>query len=211
MEILIGDKWVARFGLVVLVLLVVRTALVFRATGRFPIRFHRTDTAHGFVHLVLAGVLVAFALNLSLLRLPAWLSLQPTDALAGVYAYAGPLQAMQAGEIRLAGFLVAGLGLGLVVVAQHQMGSSWRVGIDWDHATQLVTRGLFQRARHPIYFGFVLLGAGLFLVMPSALSAAAATVLAVVLGIETRLEEEFMLSRHGETYRQYYARTRRWI
>ncbi|KUO57860.1 MAG: hypothetical protein APF80_09310 [Alphaproteobacteria bacterium BRH_c36] len=211
MEILIGDKWVSRFGLVVLVLMVVRTALVFRATGRFPIRIHGTETAHGFVHLVLAGIALAFAINIVLLRLAAWLSLEPADGLAGAYEMTGPLTALQTGEIRLAGLLMAVFGLVLGAVAQHQMGRSWRVGIDRDHPTDLVTTGLFERARHPIYFGFGLLGIGLFLAMPSALSAAAAAVLIAVLGIEARLEEEFMLSRHGETYRQYYARTRRWI
>ncbi len=207
----IGDIWVGRLGLLILVLLAVRTYLVFRATGRFPIRFHDTQTAHGFNLTALSGTFLAFMLNLLIMRAPKWLSLQPPHPLSDIYAYTGPIAPMQVDEVRLAGLALSCIGLTVSAIAQHQMGNSWRYGLDTDQRTDLVTSGLFHNARHPIYFGFLLVGVGLFLAMPSAVTVAAVTVLAVVLSVQTRLEEEFMLKTHGGAYNHYYGRTRRWI
>lgn len=211
MDYAIDDKWVGRFGLLILVILTVRTVLVFRATGRFPIRFHDTATAHGFNLTVLSLTFLVFALNLLVMRIPQWLSLDATHSWAGMYHYTAPIHALATDTVRLTGLLVAGLGLLLAAVAQHQMGESWRYGLDTAQGTKLVTTGFFSHARHPIYFGFFLVGLGLFLAMPSALTAAALAVLGVVLSIQTRLEEDFLLKSHGQAYESYYARTRRWI
>lgn len=207
----IGDIWVGRLGLLILVLLAIRTLLVYRAAGRFPIRFHDTATAHGFNLTAMSVTFLAFMLNLLLMRAPNWLSLPPSHPWSDIYAYTVPLSAMEVDQVRLAGLVLACLGLIISAIAQHQMGRSWRYGLDTGQKTDLVTTGLFRSARHPIYFGFLLVGAGLFLAMPTALTFAALVVLAVVLSIQTRLEEEFMRATHGEIYKAYYDRTRRWI
>lgn len=207
----IGDHWVGRLGLLILVLLALRTLLVYRATGRFPIHGHDTETAHGFNQVAMAVAAVGFAVNLLLLRLPNWLSFKEGHRLADVYSYTAPIQMLQSNEIRLLGLALACLALAYAALAQHQMGSSWRFGLDSAHKTELVTDGLFKSSRHPIYFGFLMLGIGLFLAMPSTLTAVAAAILAVALSIQTRLEEEFMLEQHGDAYSEYLARTRRWV
>jgi protein-S-isoprenylcysteine O-methyltransferase Ste14 len=97
------------------------------------------------------------------------------------------------------------------VVAQHQMGQDWRIGIDVKHKTSLVTRGLYTTSRHPIYLGFIVITIGLFFAVPNVVSLVCAVLLTVVLSIEARLEEQFLLSRHGDIYREYLAHTRRWI
>lgn len=211
MDYSIDDKWVGRLGLLILGVLVARTLLVYRATGRFPVRFNDTSTAHGFNHAVLFAVIVAFAANLILMRLPRWLSREPVGDFGNLYDITGPLISLQLDAVRLAGLILSTLALCLAGFAQHQMGSSWRIGLDTGHKTDLVTSGLFRSARHPIYFALILLGLGLFLAMPSALTGAALAVLVVVLSIQTRLEEEFLRASHGESYKAYYARTRRWI
>ena len=44
-----------------------------------------------------------------------------------------------------------GLSLVIMLVAQAQMGLSWRIGIDEKNRTGLVTQGLFALSRNPIF------------------------------------------------------------
>ena len=68
-------------------------------------------------------------------------------------------------SVAAAGLLVAAGGLAVVVVAQAQMGASWRIGID-ERPTELVTHGLFGLTRNPIYLGMLILTVGVALVAP---------------------------------------------
>ena len=211
LSIEISDRGVGLLCLAILIALVVRTALVYRATGRFPIRIKPSDSVDDYLHFVLVAVLAGFFVNLVLLRLPSWLAAAPGTTLAALYDIAGPFAVLEQPAVRLVGVVVAAVGLALGALAQHQMGASWRVGIDRDTPTDFVRHGLFAVARHPIYLAFIGVGAGLFLAMPSALTAAALAVMIVTLGVQARLEEAFMRTRHGEAYAAYLETTRRWL
>ena len=106
------------------------------------------------------------------------------------------------------GLAVIAAGCGIVMVAQHQMGASWRIGID-DAPTPLVTHGLFRFVRHPIYMGVMLAESGLVLAAPSAFSVCAWLLLYLLVGIQSRLEDEHMELQHGDAFRQWAARVSR--
>lgn len=98
-----------------------------------------------------------------------------------------------------------------VLVAQIQMGDSWRIGIDERSSAPLVQNGLFGISRNPIFFGMLVMLAGLLLTIPTA-----ATLIVTVLGfvlihIQVRLEESFLLEKYGDEYRSYQRRVRRWL
>ena len=57
--------------------------------------------------------------------------------------------------VRLAGLALMVLGVVLTLVAQVEMGSSWRVGVDSTETTELVTTGLFGWVRNPIFTGML--------------------------------------------------------
>ena len=65
--------------------------------------------------------------------------------------------------------------------------------------------------RNPIYVGLLTGVAGFFLVAPNALSFAASVAAWIGIQIQVRLEEEYLLSHHGDAYREYQATVRRWI
>jgi protein-S-isoprenylcysteine O-methyltransferase Ste14 len=48
-------------------------------------------------------------------------------------------------------------GLLVTLPAQRAIGESWRIGVDPDERTELVTAGLFGRLRTPIFTGMLLL------------------------------------------------------
>jgi protein-S-isoprenylcysteine O-methyltransferase Ste14 len=103
------------------------------------------------------------------------------------------------------------ISLAWTVIAQTHMKNSWRIGIDTETKTELVTNGLFSISRNPIFFGMIITLFGLFLTTPNAL-----TVLFLVLGyvliqIQIRLEEEFLTKEHGQKYLEYQQKVRRFI
>lgn len=104
---------------------------------------------------------------------------------------------------------VAG-GLALLMVAQAQMGASWRIGID-DRPTPLVTHGLYASIRNPIYSAMSLMLLGLVVVTPSLVSAGLWLVTTAVAAVQARREEHHLLRLHGDRYRAYAARTRRFL
>lgn len=97
------------------------------------------------------------------------------------------------------------------VIAQGHMKNSWRIGIDKDTKTELVTTGLFSISRNPIFFGMILSLIGLLLTTPNALTALFLTLGYVLIQIQIRLEEEFLTKEHGQVYLNYKQKVRRLI
>jgi protein-S-isoprenylcysteine O-methyltransferase Ste14 len=109
------------------------------------------------------------------------------------------------------GLAVGIAGLLLCALAQRDLGSAWRVGIDEATRTPLVQRGLYAHVRNPTYLGLFLVLAGFWLVWPSASVAAFGLVLFVLMEVQVRCEEEHLEAQHGEAYRVWRARTRRYL
>ena len=50
--------------------------------------------------------------------------------------------------------------------AQFAMGEQWRIGVDPDEKTKLVTKGIYGKIRNPIYTGCIVFGTGLLILSP---------------------------------------------
>ena len=103
------------------------------------------------------------------------------------------------------------LGIGIVVIAQAQMHSAWRIGVDPNEITDLVTHGLYRRSRNPIYFGILLFWLGILATypyIPLALLAGLSW-----FGVELivrKVEEPHLKKLHGAAYLSYVERTYRY-
>jgi protein-S-isoprenylcysteine O-methyltransferase Ste14 len=97
------------------------------------------------------------------------------------------------------------------IIAQGHMKNSWRIGIDTETKTELITTGLFGLSRNPIFFGMILSLVGLFLVTPNALALLFMVLGYVLIQIQIRLEEEFLAKEHGQAYINYKQKVRRLI
>jgi protein-S-isoprenylcysteine O-methyltransferase Ste14 len=113
-------------------------------------------------------------------------------------------------ELGAVGWGFALLGLGLMIIAQAQMGRSWRIGID-AAPTALVTRGLYRWVRNPIYTGLLVTTAGLLGIAPCAFTLVVACVAPLLIAVQARLEERHLLTVHGPSYRAYAARVGRFL
>lgn len=125
----------------------------------------------------------------------------------------GGILALWPTALHSAGLIV---GLAVVVVGQAAtfwcysiMGDTWRMGLDRQEKTKLVTRGPYARIRHPIYAFQVLILAGVVLLLPTALSAAIWLVHLLCVWIKAQDEEAHLLRLHGDDYRNYVTRTGR--
>jgi protein-S-isoprenylcysteine O-methyltransferase Ste14 len=179
------------------------TALIAAGLSRKGVKaivLARGDDAHAYLANVFklsvglgAAFCVAYAIRPSL---TVWLG--PLDWLAT------PTAAKAGVALMLPGAL-------LVVAAQLNMGHSWRVGIDHERETSLVTTGLHRISRNPIYLGMFAVIAGVFLAAPNAITLSLLCVAGFAISAQVRLEEEFLSRLHGPVYAAYRARTRRWI
>ena len=109
------------------------------------------------------------------------------------------------------GWVVMLLALVMVVSAQAQMGKSWRIGIEADGNTELITHGLFRFVRNPIYSGIFLFLLGLVLIAPSAPIALASGVLATAIAVQTRREEAHLLAAHGDAFVRWASKVGRFV
>lgn len=98
-----------------------------------------------------------------------------------------------------------------VLIAQIQMKDSWRIGIDKEIKTKLITNGLFNFSRNPIFLGMLISLIGLLLVLPTFISLSFLIISNILIQIQIRLEEDFLLKQHGKVYLQYKARVRRFL
>lgn len=112
----------------------------------------------------------------------------------------------------LLGWVAGVIGLLLMVAAQVDMGASFRVGQDEQEAPPgLVTTGIHGRSRHPVYVGSFAYLAALTLWSPCLLSLLALAAIGGLLHALVLAEEAHLLRVFGEAYRDYAARTRRYL
>lgn len=109
------------------------------------------------------------------------------------------------------GMVIGFCGLIIYYIAQRTMGTSWRVGIDKNEPTELITIGVFSLIRNPTYSGLFLMCIGSFLILPSTLLLTWNLIFLVMIEFQVRNEEEFLIKSHGEKYRTYCFNTKRYI
>ncbi|MCU1497784.1 MAG: hypothetical protein JWM47_1737 [Acidimicrobiales bacterium] len=173
-----------------------RTWLQWRRTGDSGLRVHAAFGSVqwwaklGFVAALFAG----FA--------------APLAGLAGL----DPLDALDHSAIQLAGVGLAVVGIAATVAAQWQMGASWRIGVDPEERTGLVTHGVFAAIRNPIFTAMVIFGAGMCLAVGNAVGVAGLAALVAALEVQVRsVEEPYLKAVHGAAYVDYGMRAGRFL
>jgi protein-S-isoprenylcysteine O-methyltransferase Ste14 len=149
----------------------------------------------------LAGVGFALALTLGI----AAPVLAITDVVEPIGALDGPLA-------HAIGITLAVLGIAGTLYAQFAMGTSWRIGVDPDERTDLVTSGPFALVRNPIFAAMLPTALGLTLMVPSVVAIVGLLGLLVALELQVRVvEEPYLIRAHGETYTDYAASAGRFV
>jgi protein-S-isoprenylcysteine O-methyltransferase Ste14 len=135
--------------------------------------------------------------------------LAPVLQLVGVVS---PVGILDAAWIQTACVVIAMVGIVATVYAQLDMGDSWRIGVDPSEATTLVRTGVFGWVRNPIFTAMIMFGFGIALVTPNLVAITGFVLLVATIELQVRVvEEPYLLSVHGDAYRDYLANVGRFV
>ncbi len=179
---------------------VAKSIIVAKRIGKNPLVLPKDDSAYG---------LIGFYFKLTLIFMFVYVLLfafVPT-----LYDKFLPISQLDTLTIKYVGLGFLTFALIWTIIAQGHMKNSWRIGIDTQTKTELVTTGLFQISRNPIFFGMIVSLLGLFLTTPNALTGLFLILGYVLIQIQIRLEEEFLTDQHGQKYIDYKQKVRRLI
>lgn len=184
--------WVA-FALYVLAIATtggLRSWLHYRATGDTGNRLRRPKpgTAEWWAWVLLAAALLLGAVA-------------PILAATNVTR---PIAPLDHPSVAITGLVVALAGIIGVLAAQQAMGRSWRVGVDPDERTDLVTSGAFATIRNPIYTAMIIAVIGLTAMVPTWPQLLTLAILIAGTQVQVRaVEEPYLTQIHGAVYATY--------
>jgi protein-S-isoprenylcysteine O-methyltransferase Ste14 len=121
------------------------------------------------------------------------------------------VRVIESGIARSVGALLVGSALVMFALAFLSFGNSWRVGMDTETPGALVTRGTFAFTRNPIFVSLDLWFIGIFLINQTLGFLIFAIAALIVLHLQMLREEKFLSGLYGEPYREYCARTARYL
>lgn len=179
---------------------VIRSVLVYRSTGINPLVLPRTQDAYGYLGVAFKVLMLACAAVVTFLAFVP----QPSSWL-------GVISPLDITVLKALGWVCLIAALLWMLVAQAQMGASWRIGIDSTNRTELVSKGLFSVSRNPIFLSTRLALLGFFMVAPNAFTLAILAAGEIVIQVQVRLEEKHLSGLHGVAYDQYCSQVPRWL
>ncbi len=173
-----------------------RTIIQYRRTGDTGLRLHaKANTPQWWAKL---GFIIAIIIGFA----------APIAAVAGL----DNVSALDATWLHVAGLIITIIGITLTVIAQFSMAESWRIGVDPNERTLLVTTGMFAIVRNPIFAAMLMTAAGLTTTIPNIVSIAGFIALIAALEVQVRLvEEPYLLAAHGIEYKHYTQQTGRFL
>lgn len=102
-------------------------------------------------------------------------------------------------------------GLVLLILAQVNLGASWRIGIEEAARPGLVTTGLYGVCRNPIFLAMLLVLGGFTMLVPTRLSLAMLVGAFIGVRLQALEEEAYLLRAYGDDYRAYARRVGRFL
>jgi len=194
---------IAIIGYVILytgIALAIRSFILYRNTGINPFKEMGNTGIKGFNEriLMLGAMLVPVIAIIYLIG-------------GNFYEYLVPIKYLEIERLKQFGIALMLIGSVIGIIAQFQMGNSWRIGINEREKTELITNRLFQYSRNPIYLGLLISFLGYFLIAPNALSLCCLVLSYPSVEIKIRLEEQYLIEKHGNNFQEYMEQVNRWI
>ncbi len=110
------------------------------------------------------------------------------------------------------GLLVAIASLTMFRLTHHALGRNWSVSLELRDQHVLITHGVYQQVRHPMYTAFWLWAMAQALLLPNWIAGFAGLVgFGILFFGRVSWEERLMLEKFGDEYRAYILRTSRLV
>jgi protein-S-isoprenylcysteine O-methyltransferase Ste14 len=179
---------------------VLKVFSIARKIGKSPLVLPKDDTAYGLVGRYFKFMLVAIFLYVM------GYAILPDKYIQGfIFVH------ISNKATAIIGLSVLAIALLWTAKAQGDMKNSWRIGIDSNTKTDLITTGLFKVSRNPVFLGMIMVLTGLLLITPDAFTLLFLILGFVLIQVQIRLEEEHLSKMNGEAYSLYCRNTRRFI
>ena len=174
--------------------------LVARRIGKSPLVFTNDDSAHAltgrYFKLIIFGLFI-YMIGLAIFGADAHWQMH--------------IHVFENKYIVFAGIFLLSFSLIWTIAAQRNMHNSWRIGIDHNMKTKLITWGLFRFSRNPTFVGMLSALLGFFMITPNVFTMLFFIIGYILIQIQVRLEEEHLLKVHGDEYVAYKNRVRRFL
>ena len=181
-------------------LFIVPSYITFKRTGINPFKFSKEETAINFVgkayKIISAIAFITIALN---------------AFLPSAMQYLVSIEYLKSDIAVWVGLGLLHLSFIIIFIAQRNMANEWRIGIDNENKVNLITKGMFGISRNPIFLGVLVAFAGMFLIIPNAVILVILISGFIVIQVQVRLEEEFLLKELGTEYKEYMRIVNRWL
>lgn len=113
--------------------------------------------------------------------------------------------------ILYSGLFINMVGVIIFAVAAFNMKSSWRVGIDKETVSSLVTDGIYKYSRNPAFVGFDLMFTGLFITYPNIITFMNMILNLAAFHLLILQEEKHLSDIFGREYEIYKEKTLRYM
>lgn len=181
-------------------LFIVPSYVTYKRTGINPFKFSNEETAINYVgkayKIISAIAFITIALN----------AFQPS-----VMQYLVSIEYLKSEITVWVGLGLLHLSFIIIFIAQRNMANEWRIGIDNENKVNLITKGLFGISRNPIFLGVLIVFVGMFLIIPNAVTLVILISGFIVIQVQVRLEEEFLIKQLGDEYIDYMKNVKRWL
>ena len=177
-----------------------KSFFVAKKIGKNPLVLPKDDSAYGLIGLYFKLTMIGLICYTVLYSL-----------VTNFNDYLLSIKSLEIQNLKYVGIGIMIIALIWTIVAQNHMKESWRIGIDTETKTELITIGLFGISRNPIFLGMILSLIGLFLLTPNTWTLLFMILGYVLIQIQIRLEEEFLTKQHGKKYLSYKEKVRRLI
>ena len=195
-RILLPFYFILYFGIA----FVAKSIIVAKRIGKNPIVLPKDESAYGLIGMYFKITMFTMFIYVSLFAI-----------FHRYNKYFLPIKVLEKNELIYCGIFLLIFSLIWTIIAQKHMKNSWRIGIDNQMKTELITNGLFSISRNPVFFGMILSLIGLFLITPNSLTLIFLILGYILIQIQIRLEEEHLTKMNGEKYIKYKNQTRRLI
>jgi protein-S-isoprenylcysteine O-methyltransferase Ste14 len=120
--------------------------------------------------------------------------------------FANPLSPLQ-----LASWVLLILSLYVVITGYHLLKRKGKPDSNFENTSLLVKSGIYGYIRHPLYLSVFLLGTGVMLKNPESLQLILGVINLIAVYFTARIEEQEMIAKFGEAYREYMKETKMFI
>ena len=173
---------------------------VWRTTGINPFAFNREDNVHNYI-----GKWFKILIGLIIVSVVMFIAGQ------SAYEYLMPVHYLEIKWLRIIAIVLCFISLLVTMLGHFDMAQSWRIGIDKINEAPLVQTGLFQVSRNPVFLSMIVVLVCIFFLIPNAITLVTLVSGYILIQLQVRLEEEFLLQKHSDVYKKYCEKVKRWF